>query len=100
MITTLAHQQRCEPQHVSAEQYARFARGYYEADSANNFLYARADFVACYPNLSDWLQLPLAERVGRAFRESTKTLTNRVSYRARSYLYYLVTRDRLHLDWE
>lgn len=100
MIATLTYQQSREPQHVSAEEYTQFALSYYGADSAKNFLYARADFVTCYPNLSDWLQLPLPERVGRAFRESTRTLTNRVSYRARSYLYYLVTRDRLHLDWE
>jgi integrase len=100
VINTYPRQRNREPQHVSAEEYAKFIRARYGAGSAKHFLHARAEFVDSYPDLSDWLQLPLAERVGRTFRQDKKNLLNQVSYRARSYLFYLVCRDCLRLDWE
>ena len=101
MITALNAERPDQLQHVSAEEYAAFILLYSKnKPCANFYLRARAEFINQYPNLSDWLQLPLLERIGRSFREDTNHLTNRVSYRARSYLYFLAMRGYLRLDWE
>jgi integrase len=100
MITAPLYKQSTELRHIRAEEYAEFIHTHYDPGSAKHFLYAHADFVGRYPNLSEWMQLPLVERIGRTFRQSKKDLSNPISYHARSYLYYLVFRDCLRLDWE
>lgn len=42
-----------------------------------------------WPRLEDWLAAPMDERVGRLSGERRTYLSHRVSYQARSYLYYL-----------
>jgi hypothetical protein len=55
-------------------------------------------FARFWPDLEDWLSAPLTERVGRLHNENRATLSYRVSYQARSYLYYLGLTDRARLD--
>jgi integrase len=57
-------------------------------------------FVRFWPDLAAWRSAPLVERVGRLHNETRATLSYRVSYQARSYLYYLGLTDRLRLDYE
>ena len=57
-------------------------------------------FARFWPDLEDWLSAPLTERVGRLHNENRATLSYRVSYQARSYLYYLGLTDRARLDYE
>ena len=61
-------QQNAQPlssgQHASAEAYTRYIRGYTEnARQIKHLLGFRARFVRRYPDLRDWFQAPLAERL-------------------------------------
>ncbi len=57
-------------------------------------------FVRFWPDLKDWVSAPLIERVGRLRYEKRATLSYRVSYQARSYLYYLALTNRIRLDYD
>jgi integrase len=59
----------------------------------------RMQFMAHWPNLSDWLTEPLMKRLGRRPGEHYKHASDRVSYYAQSYLWYLGLTDRLRLDY-
>jgi hypothetical protein len=56
----------------------------------------RRQFVRAYPDLSAWLSAPLAERVGMT---SPRSGPGYVCAGSRPYLYYLVLRQRIQLDW-
>src|SRR6267378_7193583 len=59
-----------------------------------------SDLVERWPKLEDWLAEPLPERVGRLCGETQKSPSYPVSYRARSYLFYLALTDRVLLDYD
>jgi integrase len=58
------------------------------------------EFVEQWPDLQAWFPEPLHRRVGRLEHETQKTASYPISYRARSYLFYLALTDRLRLDYE
>lgn len=85
-------------QHLSAEEYRadlreRGIRGLRQA------LRRRRQFVEQYPDLATWLAAPLPERVGHLLGEPLARMTCRAAYDARSYLYFLVRRGCLRLDY-
>lgn len=87
--------------HLSAEEYSGWLhQRLSSAASIDTYLNDRASFVKMYPDLNQWLQKPLPERLGRLWREKRPTLSYKVSYKARPYLYFLVIRGCLLLDWE
>jgi integrase len=59
----------------------------------------RREFIERWPDPEHWLTEPLDVRVGRLFGETQKTARHPISYRARSYLFYLALTDRLRLDY-
>ena len=60
---------------------------------------ARLRFVALWPDLDDWMELPLLDRVGRARGRQPSTPVQSTSYKARRYLWCLAVTDRLRLDY-
>jgi integrase len=60
----------------------------------------RREFIERWPDLEDWLSEPLDVRVGRLHGEKQKTASYPISFRARSYLFYLALTDRLRLDYD
>lgn len=87
-------------QHVDAEEYHAFLRGFHRhAHSVAIDLRRRAQFVQAYPDLRAWFAAPLTERVGRLHGEHPRCPSYRASYRGRSYLYYLALRGRIRFDW-
>ena len=87
-------------QHAGADEYVAFVASRIVDPAAQRaYTSNRARFVRAYPDLQAWSQAPLVERVGHVYKESTRRPTCRVAYRARPYLYYLVLRGSLRLDW-
>jgi len=87
-------------QHVSAEEYHAFLRGFHRHEhSVAIDLRHRAHFVHAYPDLRAWFATPLVERVGRLHGEHPRSSSYRASYRGRPYLYYLALRGRIRFDW-
>src|SRR6266536_1478200 len=87
--------------HASAEEYHAFLRRHYpnlETQYFHRSCYAQ--FLQAYPDLQMWFETPLSERVGRLYGTGPREWCNRVSYRARPYLYFLVSRGYATLDWD
>jgi hypothetical protein len=84
-------------QHVTSEEYSAFTRQRPTIRSGSNLLKAYRRFIRHYPDLDQWFQAPLAERVG-----STKTRSGEeyVSAVARPYLYYLALVGEVSFDWD
>jgi hypothetical protein len=82
-------------QHPPESDYATFLTS---APSilGSESLKRRRQFVRAYPDLSAWLSAPLTERVGMT---SPRSGPGYVCARSRPYLYYLVLRQRIQLDW-
>jgi integrase len=59
----------------------------------------RLRFVALWPDLDDWMRLPLLDRVGHVRGQRPGTTVQRTSYEARRYLWYLALSGRLRLDY-
>ena len=92
----LASHYPTEYRHSSREEYDAFSRQRLSVNNPRYQLHAYTRFVALYPDLGDWFEAPLAERVGHLRGQSTKTY----SARARPYLYFLALRGYLRFDWE
>jgi hypothetical protein len=60
----------------------------------------RTEFVTRWPNPLEWFVEPLPERIGCLSGDKQAFPTQPVSFRARTYLYYLAVTDRLRLDYE
>ncbi|WP_207081515.1 tyrosine-type recombinase/integrase [Nocardioides sp. S5] len=62
----------------------------------------RKEFVARYPDLSEWFAEPLTHRVGRLLDEDPRCgpLTDPISYNARHYLTFLGVAGRVRFDWD
>jgi hypothetical protein len=81
--------------HCSDDEYARFLTGLPVTPEFRRMRHRyRRDFVERWPKLEDWLAEPLPERVGRLCGETQKSPSYPVSYRARSYLFYLALTHR------
>jgi hypothetical protein len=87
--------------HCSDDEYAKFLTGLPVTPEFRRMRHRyRRDFVERWPKLEDWLAEPLPERVGRLCGETQKSPSYPVSYRARSYLFYLALTDRVLLDYD
>ena len=87
--------------HCSDDEYARFLTGLPVTPEFRRMRHRyRRDFVERWPKLEDWLAASLPERVGRLCGETQKSPSYPVSYRARSYLFYLALTDRVLLDYD
>ena len=89
------------PQHYcTAEEYAAHLEGVpMQPASRSHARNARRRFVALWPDLDDWMGLPLLDRVGRARGQQPGTPVQRASYEGRRYLWYLALTGRLRLDY-
>jgi len=88
------------PQHCTEKEYA----AHLEATpmvpvSRIDACKARMRFVALWPDLNDWMGLPLLDRVGRARDQRPGTSVQRTSYKGRRYLWHLALTGRLRLDY-
>ena len=59
----------------------------------------RAAFIERWPNLGDWFLTPLPERIGCLHRDNPRFPSFPLSYKARTYLYYLSLTDHILLDY-
>lgn len=87
--------------HCSAEEYDAFLascciRKHFGEQRRSH----RKRFVDAWPDLEEWLHAPLAERVGRINGQTRRNLSNRPSYLARAYLYYLALKGYLRIDYD
>ncbi len=88
------------PHHADEVEYEAFLRRHRSPNSISALLWWRRKFVEAYPEMERWLHAPLPERVGRLRGEDEKSKTCPASHDARAYLYFLVLRGRLRLDYE
>ena len=87
--------------HCPVEEYRAFTASISESDSTKRaWRRYRREFVEHYPELRNWFEAPLVERVGRLQGESVHNLTCQRCYYARRYLYFLALRGYIRLDWE
>lgn len=88
-------------EHCGETEYARFLA---RLDVSREFRRMRqrwrVEFIDRWPKLALWFAEPLHKRIGRLAGETQKSASYPVSYRARSYLYYLALTDRLRFDYE
>ncbi len=84
-------------QHASQEDYTAFVNRRPSVRVGYNLLKAYRRFIRRYPDLDQWFQAPLTERVG-----DTKVRWGPayVSASARPYLYYLAFSEQVSFDWE
>ncbi len=83
--------------HVTSDKYSAFTGQRPTIRSGNNLLKAYRRFIRHYPDLDQWFQASLAERVGKTKTRSGKAY---VSAFARPYLYYLRLRGEVFFDWD
>ncbi len=92
-----------KPEHASGDEFAQLIRTV-TGDSGylNMCLRNRREFVARYPDLTQWYAEPLTHRIGRLLGEDPRRgdLTDPVSYNARHYLTYLGITGRMTFDWD
>lgn len=60
----------------------------------------RANFIAQWPDPKAWFSEPLPIRIGCLAGDKQAFPTYPVSFRARTYLYYLALTDRIRLDYD
>jgi integrase len=60
----------------------------------------RANFIAQWPDPKAWFSEPMPVRIGCLTGDSQAFPTYPVSFRARTYLYYLALTDRIRLDYD
>lgn len=76
------------------DAYAAFLEG--QPQGRNGQLYFAQRFARLYPDITDWLEAPLDERVGSGAVRSGPAWA---VASARQYIYFLASRDRIKLDW-
>lgn len=87
--------------HASEEEYAAFLEHYVTTKTHTwSQLRHYRRFVECYPDLHNWFDAPLIERVGRRYGEEEPLSAYLASYSARPYLLFLAIRGSIQLDWE
>jgi len=98
---TVVEDQSFRSRHCSAEEYDAFLascciRKHFGEQRRSH----RKLFVDAWPDLEAWLHASLAERVGRINGQTRGNLSNRPSYFARAYLYYLALKGYLRIDYD
>lgn len=87
--------------HATEEAYRTFVDGHTEGVRyRRKLLKYRARFVSCYPDLLEWFNAPLIERVGRKHGEHDHHVSYPVNYHARPSLKFLALYGYLPLDWD
>lgn len=88
-------------EHCDEEEYARFLR---QLDVTREFRRMRQrwrrEFIERWPAIGMWFAESLQTRIGRLAGETQKTVSYPISYRARSYVYFLALRDHIRLDYD
>lgn len=100
-LSTSSTFSRFECRHASRGEYHLFACKY--ANTTANYdrlIYSYNHFIEEYPDLNAWFSAPLAERVGLLYGEDRSRPTNKVSFKARSYLMYLAVQGHARFDLE
>jgi integrase len=97
--------QNVQPQvswkHASLEEYTAFVSTYARTPGSQDYLlrsYRR--FVKQYPDLLEWFQAPLPQRIGRLLAEDAEQIRFPVSSYARPYLMFLGVRGYVLFDWD
>jgi integrase len=89
------------PRHASLEEYRAFVAGYCgNARQIRHLMGCYGRFVRRYPDLADWFNAPLSERVGQLHGETGAACTCLASYKARGYLLFLGVAGYATFDWE
>lgn len=87
--------------HCGENEYAAYLSGLPMDESfRRKRLEYRANFIAQWPDPKTWLSEPLPIRIGCLAGDTQAFPTYPVSFRARSYLYYLALTDRTRLDYD
>jgi integrase len=87
------------PRHCAGDEYAAFVGGLpLQPAVKRQRLAVQRRFVRTWPDLAAWFAAPLALRVGRLPARHPGDSLRKLSYEARSYLYYLALTDRIRLD--
>jgi integrase len=84
--------------HAAEEGYLSFLR-HRSVGKVRESLLARRRFVERYPDLREWFEAPLAERVGYLYGDGRRP-SYPVSAAARPYIKFLAASGYAHLDWE
>jgi len=90
-------------EHASPEEFAQLIRAVTTDSSYLSLkLRHRREFVARYPDLTEWFADPLVNRVGRLVGEDPRRgpVTDPISYNARQYLTFLGVTGRVRFDWD
>lgn len=98
------------PRHCPAEEYAAFVASCSRSlDKRTRLLQRHRRFVLHFPELTDWFDQPLRQRLGwrnqdiqrqrRAPAAGFDITAGWINYNARDYLLYLAFTGRLRLDW-
>jgi integrase len=83
--------------HPTEDEYAAWLGYSQPAAARKSTIYRRRCFVQTYPDLAQWFQAPLHERVGLDPESNRNAFA---SARARQYLYFLAIKGYIHLDWD
>lgn len=92
-----------KPEHAGAEEFAQLVRAVTtDPGYVQRCLKHRREFVARYPDLTEWCAEPLTQRVGRLLGEDPRRapVTDPISYNARHYLTFLGITGRMTFDWD
>lgn len=87
------------PRHVTADEYDAFLRRCARPAYATELRAARWALVDAYPDLGEWLALPLGDRLADHGRRGPRGGAVR-PHDEWAYLFYLALHGRLRLDWE
>ncbi len=92
------------PHHTSAQEWEAYVRSYPDERYRKHLRHTRKQFVEQYPDLSQWFEADLAERVGRLYEERKQGIRHnpfcKASYEARGYLVYLALQGYACFDWD
>ncbi len=87
--------------HASAEEYKTFVYAFTHNEGEREHLLShRRCFVRYYPDLQEWFQAPLAERIGSPNKQGSERAKYQANFYARRYLIFLALPGYLRLDWE
>ena len=87
--------------HADEAEYVAFLSGIPMDESfRRKRLKYRAEFQERWPDLADWFEEPLPVRIGCLAGDKQAFPTHPLSYRARTYIFFLALTDRIRLDYE